>query len=75
MPDETQPTRAATADNLNAAQLGALVWLKWRLFVNAMRSKRGAANRAASALGTLFALAFSLTLSAGLGAGAYFVMR
>jgi len=63
------------ADNLNAAQLGALVWLKWRLFANAMRSKRGAANRAASALGTLFALALSLMLSTGLGAGAYFIVR
>ena len=63
------------ADNLNAAQLGALVWLKWRLFINAMRSKRGAANRAASALGTLFALALSLMLSTGLGAGAYFIVR
>lgn len=76
MPDETRHTHAeATAGNLHGAQLGALVWLKWRLFVNAMRSKRGAANRAASALGTLAALAFSLLLSAGLGAGAYFVVR
>jgi ABC-2 type transport system permease protein len=63
-----------TAD-LNRAQLGALAWLKWRLFINAMRSKRGATNRAASALGTLFALAFSLMLAAGLGTGAYFVVR
>ncbi|HEV2879697.1 MAG TPA: hypothetical protein VGX24_00190 [Pyrinomonadaceae bacterium] len=63
-----------TAD-LNTAQLRALAWLKWRLFINAMRSKRGAANRAASALGTLFALAFSLMLAAGLGAGAYFVVH
>jgi hypothetical protein len=59
---------------LSRAQLSALVWLKWRLFVNAMRSKRGAANRAASALGTLFALAISLMLAAGLGAGAYFII-
>jgi ABC-2 type transport system permease protein len=59
---------------LNAAQLGALAWLKWRLFVGAMRSKRGAANRAASMLGTLFALALSLLLAAGLGAGAYLVV-
>ena len=70
---ETPHTRAAA--NLNGAQLGALVWLKWRLFVNALRSKRGAANRAASILGTLFALALSLMFAAGLGAGAYFVLR
>ncbi|HLL15245.1 MAG TPA: hypothetical protein VK388_09290 [Pyrinomonadaceae bacterium] len=75
MPEETRRTDGAMADNLNAAQLGALVWLKWRLFINAMRSKRGAANRAASALGTLFALALSLMLSTGLGAGAYFIVR
>ncbi|HZH32409.1 MAG TPA: hypothetical protein VEY11_16710 [Pyrinomonadaceae bacterium] len=56
-------------------QLSALIWLKWRLFVNAMRSKRGATNRAASALGTLFALGFSLVLAAALGAGAYFAVR
>jgi hypothetical protein len=65
----------ATAASLNTAQLGALVWLKWRLFINAMRSKRGAANRAASVLGTLAALALSLMIAAGLGAGAYFVVR
>jgi len=75
MRDKTLQTQAGAARNLNAAQLGALVWLKWRLFINAMRSKRGAANRAASALGTLAALAFSLMLSAGLGAGAYFIVR
>jgi hypothetical protein len=75
MPEETRQTQRATADNLNTAQLGALVWLKWRLFINAMRSKRGAANRAASILGTLAALALSLLIAAGLGAGAYFIVR
>jgi hypothetical protein len=60
--------------NLNTAQLGALVWLKWRLFLNAMRSKRGAANRVATILGTLAALAFSLLIASGFGAGAYFVI-
>ncbi|HEY9401046.1 MAG TPA: hypothetical protein VIQ24_00030 [Pyrinomonadaceae bacterium] len=75
MREETRRTDGAMADNLNAAQLGALVWLKWRLFINAMRSKRGAANRAASALGTLAALVLSLMLSTGLGVGAYFIVR
>ena len=76
MPDDIGQTRGAgAAGNLNSAQLGALVWLKWRLFIHAMRSKRGAANRAASALGTLFALALSLLLAAALGAGAYFIVR
>lgn len=61
--------------NLNRVQLGALVWLKWRLFLNALRSRRGAANRVATALGTLAAVALSLTLATGLGLGAYFVVR
>lgn len=60
--------------NLGAAQLGALVWLKWRLFVNALRSRRGAANRVASILGTLGALAVSLLIAAGFGVGAYFII-
>jgi hypothetical protein len=60
--------------NLNAAQLGALVWLKWRLFANAVRSRRGAANRAASILGTLAALAVSLLVATGFGVGAYFII-
>lgn len=75
MADETRQIHARITDNLNAAQLGALVWLKWRLFINSMRSKRGAANRAASVLGTLFALALSLMFAAGLGAAAYFIVR
>ena len=75
MPDETRQAQAGAAANLNTAQLGALVWLKWRLFINAMRSKRGAANRAASVLGTLAALALSLLMAAGLSAGAYFIVR
>ena len=60
-------------DNLNTAQLGALVWLKWRLFVNALRSRRGTANRVASMLGTLAALALSLLIATGFGIGAYLI--
>ena len=53
------------------AQLGALVWLKWRLLRNSLRSRRGAANRAASALGTLAAAVLSLLFAAGLGVAGY----
>ena len=53
------------------AQLGALVWLKWALFRNALRSRRGAANRAASALTTAAALSLSLLVAAGMGVAAY----
>ena len=55
------------------AQLGALVWLKWRLLRNSLRSRRGAANRAASVLGTLAAAVFSLVVAAGLGAAGYWL--
>ncbi|HLL74574.1 MAG TPA: hypothetical protein VK421_04865 [Pyrinomonadaceae bacterium] len=58
-------------DRFGVAQLRALVWLKWALFRNAMRSRRGAANRAASAATTAAALALSLLVAAGVGAAAY----
>jgi hypothetical protein len=74
MREETREAHATLSGNLNAAQLGALVWLKWRLFVNALRSRRGAANRVASVLGTLAALAVSLLIASGLGVGAYFII-
>ncbi|HZI18090.1 MAG TPA: hypothetical protein VEY09_05785 [Pyrinomonadaceae bacterium] len=54
------------------SHLRTLVWLKWRLFVNSMRSRRAAAGRVASALGTLGGLAFSLAVAAGLGVAAYY---
>lgn len=60
-----------SVDGIGAAQLGALVWLKWALFRNAMRSKRGAANRLASALTTAAALALSLVVAGGMGLAAY----
>ena len=59
---------------LSLTHLGALVWLKWRLFVNAMRSRRGKANRVATILGTLGALALSLLIAAGFGMGTYLVI-
>lgn len=52
-------------------QLRALAWLKWRLFLGTMRSRRGAANGAASVLGTVAALGLSLLLASGLGFAAY----
>jgi len=43
------------------------------LFRNAMRSRKATINQAASILGTLFALTFSLAAAAGLGFAAYFI--
>ena len=59
------------AEGLKVSQLGALVWLKWALFRNALRSRRGAANRAAQFATTLAALALSLVVALGMGAVAY----
>ena len=45
------------------SQLGTLIWLKWRLLRNSLRSSKAVVNRIASILGMLIALAFALTLS------------
>jgi len=55
------------------AQLFALVWLKWTLLRNSLRSRRAVAGRVAALLGLLAGLALSLALAAGVGAGAYFL--
>jgi len=52
-------------------QLRTLIWLKWKLFRNAMRSRKATLNQAASIFGTLAALAFSLVVALGLGIAAY----
>ncbi|MDT7541364.1 MAG: type transport system permease protein [Acidobacteriota bacterium] len=57
--------------NAHLEQLGALAWLKWRLFRNALRSRRAALNSAASILGTLAALFLSLLVAIGVGFAAY----
>ncbi|MFL6229060.1 MAG: hypothetical protein ACJ741_09790 [Pyrinomonadaceae bacterium] len=63
---ETSPLRPA-----HAAQLATLVWLKWRLFRNAMRSRRAAVGSAASLLGTILAVGLALIFAAGIGFAAY----
>jgi ABC-2 type transport system permease protein len=55
------------------AQLFALMWLKWRLFRNSMRSRKAAVGRAAATLGSLAGLALALIVAAGLGAASYFL--
>src|SRR4051812_40730055 len=53
------------------SQLLALAWLKWALFRNSMRSKRAAVGSVASTVGMLIALALSMLMASGVGAGAY----
>lgn len=55
------------------SQLLTLIWLKWSLFRNSLRSSKAIANRIASVFGMLAALALSLLVALGLGAAAYFL--
>jgi hypothetical protein len=55
------------------SQLNALVWLKWTLFRNSMRSRKAVVSRVAGGLGLLAALALALLIAAGLGVAAYFL--
>jgi hypothetical protein len=53
------------------SQLGTLIWLKWRLLRNSLRSSKAVVNRVASILGMAIALAFALVLALVLGLVAY----
>lgn len=57
------------------SQLRTLIWLKWTLFKNSLRSSKAAVTRIASVLGMLLALAVSLLIAAGLAAAAYALTR
>jgi hypothetical protein len=52
-------------------QLRTLIWLKWTLFRNSLRSSKAVANRIASVLAMLIALALALLIALGLGVAAY----
>src|SRR5829696_797884 len=53
------------------SQLLTLIWLKWRLLRNSLRSSKAVVNKVASVLGMVIALMFSLVLALVLGAVAY----
>lgn len=57
------------------SQLFTLIWLKWRLLRNSLRSRKAVANKVASVLGILLALVFSVVLASVLGIVAYFLSR
>ncbi len=57
------------------SQLLTLVWLKWRLLRNSLRSSRAIINKVASILGILLALMFALVVAFGLGLVAYFISQ
>lgn len=53
------------------SQLYTIVWLKWRMLRNSLRSKKAVANKFATALGILAALLLALLVAGGLGLAAY----
>ena len=53
------------------SQLLTLIWLKWSLFRNSLRSRKAAVNRIATVLGMLVALVLALLFALGLGVAAY----
>jgi hypothetical protein len=55
------------------SQFFALVWLKWTLFGNSLRSRKAVMGRVASALGVLVGLGLSLFVAVAVGMGAYFL--
>ncbi len=57
------------------SQLLTLIWLKWRLLRNSLRSSKAVVNKIASILGMLIALVLSLLLALGLGVAAYALSR
>jgi hypothetical protein len=57
------------------SQLLTLIWLKWRLFRNSLRSSKALVNRTASIIGMLVALFFALLVALILGFVAYAFSR
>jgi len=55
------------------SQLLTLIWLKWKLLRNSLRSTKAIANQLASALGTLITLILAAGVALGLGVTAYLV--
>ena len=57
------------------SQLLTLIWLKWRLLRNSLRSSKAVVNKVASLLGMVLALLFSLVLALGLGVVSYVISQ
>jgi hypothetical protein len=71
---EIKDQRPKTKDqrpNSKLNHLRTLIWLKWTLFRNSLRSTKAVVNSIASILGLLLALMFALMIALGLGAAAY----
>ncbi len=53
------------------SQLITLIWLKWTLFRNSLRTAKAVVNRIATTLGILAALALATVIAVGVGFAAY----
>src|SRR5437763_16624705 len=62
------------SDSVLMDQFAALIWLKWTLFRNAMRSRKAVLGRVASVLGTGVALVVALLVALALGFAVYNVL-
>ena len=56
-------------------QLRTLIWLKWKLLRNSLRSSKAVVNKLATVLGMLAALALSLVVAASMGGAAYVLTK
>jgi hypothetical protein len=68
---EQRTKQVQALPNKNLSQLKTLLWLKWKLFRNSLRSSKAVANRVASILGMVAALALALVVAVGLGLAAF----
>src|SRR6476659_5725059 len=57
------------------SQFLTLIWLKWKLLRNSLRSRKAVVNQVASVLGVLVTLLIALTVAIGLGFAAYFLTK
>src|SRR6476646_10742087 len=57
------------------SQFLTLIWLKWKLLRNSLRSRKAVVNQVASVLGMLVTLTIALAVAVGLGFAAYFTTK
>ena len=57
------------------SQFLTLIWLKWKLLRNSLRSRKAVVNQVASVLGVLVTLTIALAVAVGLGFAAYFITK
>lgn len=57
------------------SQFLTLIWLKWKLLRNSLRSRKAVVNQVASVLGVLVTLTIALAVAIGLGFAAYFTAK